>query len=222
MRPFAEVLQRAWRWAERRGAVVPDSTVGRSFRAMGEGSWLAFPPGDHVGLDHIELGRNVFIGAQVMLSAGMMGERLPPERDPVITIGDRTTLGRGCMVNGRIGIHIDHDVTIAPNVYITDHNHTYGDVETPIGIQVLEEAPVHIGPGCWLATNVVVLPGTRLGRHVTVAAGAVVGGDIPDHSVIGGIPAKVLRRWTDDGGWDPPLRNPVEPPEGWPRGYPTS
>lgn len=219
---LADVLHRAWRWAERHGAVTNESAVGRRFRAMGERSWMAFPPGDVVGPEHIELGAGVFIGAHVLLSAGMPGERLPPDRDPVITIGDRTTIGRGSMVNGRIGIHIDHDVTIAPNVYITDHNHTYGDVTTPIGRQVLEEARVRIGPGCWLATNVVVLPGTTLGRHVTVAAGAVVGGDVPDHSVVAGIPGKVIRRWTEGAGWDPPLRNVYEAPEGWPTGYPTS
>jgi acetyltransferase-like isoleucine patch superfamily enzyme len=146
---------------------------------------------------------------------------LPPGRDIVITIGDRTTIGRGSMLNGRIGIHLDHDVTLAPNVYNTDHNHTYGDVTTPIGLQLLEEAPVYIGPGCWLATNVVVLPGTTIGRHVTVAAGAVVRGDIPDFCVVAGAPAKVVRRWTEDGGWDPPLRHEFEIPEGWPTGYPT-
>ena len=218
---LADVLHRAWRFAERRGAATSRSRVGRRFRAMGEGSWLAFPPGDIVGEPHIELGRNVFIGAHVLLSAGMPGETLPAGRDAVITIGDRTTIGRGSMLNGRVGIHLDHDVTLAPNVYITDHNHTYGDVTSPIGRQVLEEAPVSIGPGCWLATNVVVLPGTTIGRHVTVAAGAVVRGDIPDYCVIAGTPAKVVRRWTEEGGWDPPLRAEYEAPEGWPTGYPS-
>lgn len=217
---LADLLNRLWRAAERRGAVKQGSTLASSFAAFGEGTWMAWPPGDLVGPEHIQLGRRVFIGAQVLLAASMPGERVAPERSPVITIGDRTTIGRGSMLNGRIGIHLDHDVTIAPNVYITDHNHTYGDVETPIGRQVLEEAPVHIGPGCWLATNVVVLPGTRLGRHVTVAAGAVVGGDIPDHSVVAGVPGRVIKRWTPETGWDPPLRNEVEPPDGWPRGYP--
>ena len=217
---LADVVLWAWRRLERHGAIVRGSRAGRRFRAMGERTWLAFPPGDIVGPEHIELGNGVFIGAGVLLAAGMPGETLPADRDPVVTIGDRSTIGRGCMINARIGVHIDHDVTIAPNVYITDHNHTYGDVATPIGRQVLEEAPVRIGPGCWLATNVVVLPGTTLGRHVTVAAGAVVGGDIPDHAVVAGIPARVVRRWTEDGGWDPPLRNVYEAPQGWPTGYP--
>jgi len=209
-----------WRLGERRGAVKAGSRRARAFKSFGDGTWMAWPPGDLVGPERMELGRNVFIGAQVLLAAGMPGEVLAPDRDPIITIGNRTTIGRGSMLNARIGIHLDHDVTIAPNVYITDHNHTYGDVETPIGRQILEEAPVRIGPGCWLATNVVVLPGTTLGRHVTVAAGAVVGGDIPDYSVVAGVPGKILRRWTPDGGWDPPLRTVVETPDGWPRGYP--
>jgi acetyltransferase-like isoleucine patch superfamily enzyme len=218
---IADLLHRAWRVAERRGSVTAHSRVGRRFRAMGEGAWLAFPPGDIVGPERIELGRNVFIGAHVLLSTSMPGEILPPGRDVVLSIGDRTTIGRGSMLNGRVGIHLDHDVTLAPNVYITDHNHTYGDVTTPIGRQILEEAPVRIGAGCWLATNVVVLPGTTIGRHVTVAAGSVVRGDIPDYCVIAGTPAKVVRRWTEDGGWDPPLRNEYEAPDGWPTGYPS-
>ena len=218
---LADLLHRAWRFGERRGAIKPHTRAGRRFRRMGEGAWIAWPPGDIVGPERIELGRRAFVGAQVLLAAGMPGERLPAERDPIITIGDRTTIGRGCMLNARIGIHLDHDVTIAPNVYITDHNHLYGDPETPIGRQWLEEAPVRIGPGCWLATNVVILPGTTLGRQVTVAAGAVVSGDIPDHSVVAGVPGKVVRRWTPEGGWDPPLRVPFEPIDGWPRGYPT-
>lgn len=218
---LADLLHRAWKLAERKGAIKADSKLGRSFAAMGEGSWMAWPPGDLVGPEHIRMGKRVFIGAHVLLAASMPGERVDPARSPVITIGDRTTIGRGSMLNGRIGIHLDHDVTIAPNVYITDHNHTYGDVETPVGLQVLEEAPVRIGPGCWLATNVVVLPGTTLGRHVVVAAGAVVGGDVPDYSVVAGVPGKVIKRWTPEEGWQPPLRNAFEPPEGWPRGYPS-
>jgi acetyltransferase-like isoleucine patch superfamily enzyme len=188
---------------------------------MGEGARIAFPRGDIVGADRIELGKGVLVGANVTLAAGMPAETLPPERNPVLSIGDRTTIGRGCHFVARLRIDVGHDVTFAPNVYVTDHNHHYGDVRTPIGLQVLDEAPVTIGPGCWLATNVVVVPGTTIGRGVTVAAGSVVRGDIPDHCVVAGSPAKVVRRWTEAGGWDPPLREEREVPEDWPTGYPT-
>jgi acetyltransferase-like isoleucine patch superfamily enzyme len=54
--------------------------------------------------------------------------------------------------------------------------------------------------------NVVILPGARLGRNCVVAAGTVVTeGDYPDHSVIAGVPGKVVRRYAD-GEWEPPLK----------------
>jgi acetyltransferase-like isoleucine patch superfamily enzyme len=61
----------------------------------------------------------------------------------------------------------------------------------------------------------VVLPGTRLGRNVVVAANAVVRGEVPDHCVVAGAPAKVVRRFVN-GRWEPPLRDvPIRPPAGW-------
>jgi len=218
---IADLLHRAQQWVVRNGAITPASRAGRRFRAMGEGTRIAFPAGDIVGPSHIALGRRVLIGADVTLAAGMPAETLPPG-DPVLTIGDRTTVGRGCHFVGRVGIHIANDVTFAPNVYVTDHNHHYGDVTTPIGIQVLDEAPVSIGPGCWIATNAVILPGTTIGRQVTVAAGAVVRGVVPDCCVVAGAPAVVVRQWTEEKGWDPPLRNVRTPPPDWPVGYPSS
>ena len=73
-----------------------------------------------------------------------------------------------------------------------------------------------IGAGSWLGARAVILPGTTLGRNVVVAAGSVVRGDVPDHAVVAGVPAKVVRRF-EDGTWDPPLRDDIDPaPPGWP------
>jgi hypothetical protein len=71
---------------------------------------------------------------------------------------------------------------------------------------------VEIGPGCWIGTGAVILPGARIGRNVVVAAGAVVRGTVPDHAVVAGAPARVVRRWTPDEGWQPPLRTPAPVP----------
>jgi acetyltransferase-like isoleucine patch superfamily enzyme len=60
---------------------------------------------------------------------------------------------------------------------------------------------VRIGSGSWLGANVVILPGTVLGRNTVVAAGAVVRGEFPDHVVLGGVPAKVLRHYSEENGW---------------------
>ena len=54
---------------------------------------------------------------------------------------------------------------------------------------------MRIGSGCWIGANAVILPGTVLGRNVVVAAGSVVRGEFPDHCVVGGVPAKMLRRY---------------------------
>ena len=208
------------RWLARRAGIGADTRAGRRFARMGPGARIAFPAGDIVGPQRIAIGSKVLIGANVTLAAGMPAEDLPPG-EPIISIGDRTTIGRGCHLVGRVHIDIAHDVTFAPNVYVTDHNHHYGDVHTPIGLQVLDEAPVSIGPGCWIATNAVILPGTTIGRQVTVAAGSVVRGVVPDNCVVAGAPAIVVRQWSEDKGWDPPLRNERIPPPDWPVGYPT-
>jgi serine acetyltransferase len=73
----------------------------------------------------------------------------------------------------------------------------------PIGKQWPVNAPVSIGAGSWLGTGAVVLPGATIGRNVVVAAGSVVRGNVPDHCVVGGVPARVIRRYSGDGEWVP-------------------
>jgi acetyltransferase-like isoleucine patch superfamily enzyme len=63
---------------------------------------------------------------------------------------------------------------------------------------------VSIGAGCWLGTGTVILPGSRLGRNVVVAAGSVVRGEVPDHCVVAGVPAKVVRSYVPGDGWSRP------------------
>ena len=59
-------------------------------------------------------------------------------------------------------------------------------------------APVIVEDDVWLATNVVVVPGVRIGRGAVVAAGAVVTRDVPAYAIVAGVPARVLRRRVDD------------------------
>jgi len=120
---------------------------------------------------------------------------------PVIAIGERTIIGRGSHVVGHWSIVIGDDVQIGPHVYITDQNHSYDDPDTPIGRQTPVDEAVAIGSGSWIGTNVVILPGTQLGAHTVVAAGAVVRGAFPDHVVIGGVPARILRHYDPATGW---------------------
>lgn len=211
------LIHRAWEWIIAVGMVAPDDERGRRYRSLGAGSCLAFPPGAVINEGWISIGEATLIGPQVSLAAGLPGEPLDPAAPPIVRIGDRCNLGRGSSVNGRLRITIEDDVTTGPNVYITDHNHRYDDLDLPISRQWVDEAPVRIGAGSWLGTGVVVLPGADIGRHVTVAASSVVRGVIPDNCVIAGAPARVVRRHVDGNGWDPPLPAPSsDPPAGWP------
>jgi acetyltransferase-like isoleucine patch superfamily enzyme len=212
----AGLIQRAWGWISDVGAVSPDDERGKRFGLMGTGSCISFPPGAVFNERWIHIGARTLIGPHVSMSAGMWpGQDLG--RDPVIRIGERCNIGRGSCIVGHRAIDIGDDVTTGPYVYITDQNHVYADVDVPIADQYPTEDPVSIGAGCWLGTGTIVLPGARIGRNVAVAAGSVVRGEVPDHCVIAGAPARVVRQHTDHG-WEPPLRGlPVTPPAGWPR-----
>ena len=63
---------------------------------------------------------------------------------------------------------------------------------------------MRIGAGTWIGHGAIVLPGTTIGRHVVVAAGSVVRGTVEDHAVVGGSPARVLRRFEPGLGWVSP------------------
>ena len=213
----AGLIHRVWAWISAVGAVSPDDERGRRYRSLGSGSCLAFPPGPIINEGWIAIGEATLIGPHVSLAAGLPGEPLDPEAPPIITIGDRCNIGRGSSLNGRAGIVVEDDVTTGPNVYVTDHNHRYDDLDLPIARQWVTEAPVRIGAGSWLGTGVVVLPGADIGRHVTVAANSVVRGHIPDHTVVAGVPAKVVRRHVEGEGWVPPLEPfATDAPPGWP------
>jgi acetyltransferase-like isoleucine patch superfamily enzyme len=202
----ASVIHRAWEWIATVGCIGPDDALGRRFAAMGLGSCIAFPPGAVFGEQGIEIGAATLIGPFVSLAAGIPGMLVPVAGDPVIRIGRGCSIGRGTSIIGLRRIEIGDDVAIAPNVYITDHNHSYDDVTVPIAGQWPAEDPVRIGSGSWIGTGVIVLPGSDIGEHVTVAAGSVVRGVVPDRSVVAGAPARVVRRHTEDDGWVPPLR----------------
>ncbi|MFF6974357.1 MULTISPECIES: acyltransferase [Streptomyces] len=212
---WQQVLHRAvhrmWHGAQRAGAVTAERPGRLRFRSIGQGTRLAFPQGTVFGEPWIELGEHCIIAEQVTLTAGMMpGLDLGP--DPVLSLGDGVVLGRGSHIVADARVTVGRETFCGPYVYITSTNHSYDDPDLPVGKQWPRSAPVTIGPGCWLGTGAVVLPGARLGRNVVVAAGAVVRGEVPDHAVVAGAPARTVRSWDPERGWEPPLRTPPPVP----------
>ena len=190
-----------WREFQRAGLVTADTPAGKAFRRFGRGSIMAFPPGSVFGEDGIEIGEDTLIGQQVSLSAGAL-----PGQDllqlTVLAIGDRCVIGRGSHIVAHESVEIGDDVWTGPYVYITDQNHGYEDPDTPIGRQFPVNRPVRIGSGSWLGAGAIVLPGASIGRNVVVAAGSVVRGTVPDHCVVAGVPARIVREYTV-AGWQP-------------------
>lgn len=106
-----------------------------------------------------------------------------------IGIGTAPGLSPGCYIQGIGKISIGDYTLIGPNVGIISANHIVND------IQKHEKKKVKIGSYSWIGMNSVILPGVILGDHTVVAAGSVVNKSFPDgYVVIGGIPAKVLKK----------------------------
>ncbi|MFK0253587.1 acyltransferase [Streptomyces sp. NPDC090445] len=210
-RVAGRIAHGVWRWMRQAGAVTDRTTGGLRFGAIGEGTRLAFPQGTVFGEPWIRLGACCIIAEQVTLTAGML-PGLDLGTEPVLVLGDGVVLGRDSHVIADAPITIGNNTFCGPGVYITSTNHSYDDPHEPIGRQWPRSEPVEIGPGCWLGTGAVILPGARLGRNVVVAAGSVVRGEVPDHAVVAGAPARIVRRWTEETGWQPPLRTPPPVP----------
>ena len=108
-----------------------------------------------------------------------------------VVIGDHTRIGIHCTVIGpvTIGSHVN----LAQGITVTALNHNFEDTGKRIDQQGVSTDPVVIGDDVWIGANAVVLPGVTIGRHCVVAAGAVVTKDVPDYTVVGGVPAKILK-----------------------------
>lgn len=108
-----------------------------------------------------------------------------------VTIGDHTRIG---IHNTIIGpVCIGSHVNLAQGVVVTALNHTFSDPTQRIDQQGVSTQPVIIGDDVWIGANAVILPGVTIGRHCVIAAGAVVTKDVPDNTLVGGVPAKMIK-----------------------------
>lgn len=109
------------------------------------------------------------------------------------TIGEHSYIGPNAVLGPSGGIEIGSYVLIGPGLTIISENHRFDDLDRSIYEQGVEPGKVVIADNCWIASNVTILAGVILGEGCVVAAGAVVTRDVPPQSVVGGVPARVLR-----------------------------
>lgn len=121
-----------------------------------------------VDCDHISIGKNVVLRPGTMLFADAI-------QHGRIQIDDNVLLG-SCV-----------------HMYVTDHNYTNPNV--PIYYQGdLPTGSIHIESGCWIGANVTILKGVTIGKNSVVASGAVVAKNVEPYTVVGGVPAKLIKR----------------------------
>lgn len=101
-----------------------------------------------------------------------------------VCVGNNCFFNNYCTLASRAGITIGEGTIFGENVKVYDHNHCYKDVNEPIKYQGYTEAPIVIGKHCWIASNVVILKGVKIGDNCVIGAGCVVYKDVPEGTVM--------------------------------------
>lgn len=137
----------------------------------------------------VTIGHNVGIGAfsRIVVSTSLhqLGE--------YIKIGNNVGIGEFAYLGGAGGLEIGNGCIIGQyfSCHPENHNYQYDDVE--YRFQGVTRKGIKIGNNCWIGSKVTVLDGVTIGDNCVIAAGSVVIKDIPANSVIGGVPAKVIK-----------------------------
>jgi acetyltransferase-like isoleucine patch superfamily enzyme len=151
---------------------------------LDQGSYLHATPG---GID-IGPGTIVMHGAVLHV---YNFRNIPQAR---IRIGRDSLVGEYTVIRGQGGVEIGDRVYTSPFTQIIAVNHVFDDPERPFVEQGITAQGIVIEDDVWLGSGAVITDGVRVGRGAVVAAGAVVTQDVPPHTVVGGVPARVLKK----------------------------
>ncbi|RAP47716.1 MAG: acetyltransferase [Methanosphaera sp. rholeuAM6] len=107
-----------------------------------------------------------------------------------IHLGENVFINAGCKMQDQGGIYIGDKVLIGHNVVFATLNHD----ENPEIRGALHPKPIVVGDKTWIGSNSTILSGVTIGKGAIIAAGAVVTKDVPDNTVVGGVPAKLIKK----------------------------
>lgn len=144
---------------------------------------------DCTSREGIEFGRNFKLGAfSHVIASGTLANL-----GKGIVIGDNVGIGEFAYLGGAGGLRIGSDVIVGQYFSTHPENHVFADLNVPIREQGVTRQGIDIGSDCWIGAKVTILDGVSLGRGCVIAAGSVVTRSFPEHAIIGGVPAKVLK-----------------------------
>ena len=163
---------------------IPAEIKGMKFGSnsfIGPGYDFLFAP-----MKGINVGDNVTIGQRAWL------QTVPPA---TISIGDRTQIGRNVTISSMKKISIGKECLLSYNVSVFDHDHEYKNADiSPIFSGVTKPQPTKIDDYCFIGAHSFILAGVQLGKHCVVAANSVVTKSFPAYSMVGGSPARFIKK----------------------------
>lgn len=110
-----------------------------------------------------------------------------------VCIGRNVYIGKNCALYGYENISIGENSLIARDTIFLTRSHIFDQLEIPIRMQGYSSAPITIGDNVWIGARVTILPGVTIGKGSVVAAGSIVNKSVPEFTVVGGVPAKILK-----------------------------
>jgi acetyltransferase-like isoleucine patch superfamily enzyme len=114
--------------------------------------------------------------------------------DGAITIGEGTHIGDGTIIDTCADVNIGNLVAIGPNCIFYTHDHDYKTGLAAAWKGEVKTGNIMIGHGAWIGARVTILPGVTIGEKAVVAAGSIVTKDVLPGTIVGGIPAKPLKK----------------------------
>jgi acetyltransferase-like isoleucine patch superfamily enzyme len=168
------------------------------FKSIGKGSIIMNPI-------FINNPQNIVIGDNVVVRDGVRIETVysSPLRVPELVIGNNTNIEQNVHIICHNKVKIGANVSITGNCCIVDITHPYEDVESniKIGNRILnEDSFVEIGEGSFIGFGSMILPNVKIGRHAVIGSNSVVSKDVPDYSVVAGMPAKIIKIYKPETG----------------------
>ena len=152
------------------------------------------------GTKYIRLGRNMYVHGHLWLEAVAIYRE--QQFSPQLEIDDNVSFSEGVHVSCIERVLIGKGVLFGSHVYVSDHNHgTYKGRaqshpdEPPAWRALGGGGPVKIGDNVWVGDNAIIVGPVTIGRGAIIAANSVVRDDVPEFTMVGGIPAKPLRRF---------------------------
>ena len=142
----------------------------------------------------IQFGNNVSIGAfsRVIVSTSLndIGDK--------IVIGNNVGIGEFAYLGGAGGLEIGDECIVGQYLSCHPENHNYDNITISIRHQGVSRKGIKIGKNCWIGSKVTILDGVEIGAGSIIAAGSVVTKSFDENSIIGGVPAKLLKSRTNE------------------------